>query len=103
MWGPALTVLLEQRLREPRGLPGPELREQPVRVRPAWGRDAVRQALPPTATVRRALPRGEPPERLRRSRTWFLLRLPTGTTPADDGRRAPPLWMTQTSRTRLAP
>lgn len=98
-------MLPEQRLREPRGLPGPELREQPVRVRvrPAWGRDAVRQALQPTATVRRALPRGEPPERLRRSRTWFLLRLPTGMTPADDGRRAPPLWMTQTSRTRLAP
>lgn len=92
-------------------LPGPEPElQQPglplprERVRPAWGpdadRDAVRRALLPTATVRPALLRALP---LRRwTRAWFLHHRQTGRTPADDVRRAPPLWMTQTLRTRPA-
>ena len=40
-------------LREQQVLPEP--REQPERVRPAWGRDAERQALPQTVPEYRAL------------------------------------------------
>lgn len=96
-------------LREPTVLPGPELQQPglPVLrepVRPAWGRDAardaVRRALLPTATVRLALLRALPLRR--RTRAWFLHHRQTGMIPADDVRRAPPLWMTQTLRTRPA-
>ncbi len=90
-------------------LPGPEpqqpglpvLREP---VRPVWGRDAdrdaVRLALLPTTTVRRALLRALP--RRHRTRAWILHHRQTGMIPADDVRRAPPLWMTLTLRTRPA-